>query len=72
MLFRSPRRRAAPSGADWEENLIGVNAGGWGLRIKTEDMAKFAQHRRPAQGGAAIAVARAGFGRGDECDFHWR
>ncbi len=31
------------SGADWEENLIGVNAGGWGLRIKTEDMAKFAQ-----------------------------
>jgi CubicO group peptidase (beta-lactamase class C family) len=31
------------SGMDWEENLIGVNTGGWGLRIKTEDMAKFAQ-----------------------------
>lgn len=31
------------NGADWEENLMGVNVGGWGLRIKTEDMAKFAQ-----------------------------
>jgi hypothetical protein len=27
---------------DWEENLQGINTGGWGLRVKTEDMAKFA------------------------------
>lgn len=31
------------SGMDWEENLAGVNTGGWGLRIKTEDMAKLGQ-----------------------------
>ena len=30
-------------GMDWEENLQGINSGGWGLRIHTEDMAKFAQ-----------------------------
>jgi CubicO group peptidase (beta-lactamase class C family) len=30
-------------GADWEEDLQGYQVGGWGLRIKTEDMAKFAQ-----------------------------
>jgi hypothetical protein len=27
--------------ADWEEDANGINVGGWGLRIKTEDMAKF-------------------------------
>jgi CubicO group peptidase (beta-lactamase class C family) len=26
---------------DWEEDPKGINVGGWGLRIKTEDMAKF-------------------------------
>ena len=31
------------SGMDWEENLMGVNTGGWGLRVKTEDMAKLGQ-----------------------------
>jgi len=30
-------------GADWETDPMGINAGGWGLRIKTEDMAKFGQ-----------------------------
>jgi len=28
---------------DWETDLQGINTGGWGLRLKTEDMAKFAQ-----------------------------
>jgi CubicO group peptidase (beta-lactamase class C family) len=28
---------------DWENNPQGINTGGWGLRVKTEDMAKFAQ-----------------------------
>jgi CubicO group peptidase (beta-lactamase class C family) len=28
---------------DWETDLMGTNTGGWGLRIKTEDIAKFAQ-----------------------------
>jgi hypothetical protein len=31
------------SGMDWEENLMSVNTGGWGLRLKTEDMAKVGQ-----------------------------
>ncbi|MBE7179155.1 MAG: serine hydrolase, partial [Mucilaginibacter polytrichastri] len=31
------------SGADWEESPQGINTGGWGLRLKTEDMAKFGQ-----------------------------
>jgi hypothetical protein len=31
------------SGMDWEENLMAINTGGWGLRIKTEDMAKLGQ-----------------------------
>jgi Beta-lactamase len=31
------------TGMDWEENLMSVNTGGWGLRIKTEDMAKVGQ-----------------------------
>lgn len=30
-------------GADWENDLSGVNVGGWGLRVRTEDIAKFAQ-----------------------------
>jgi len=29
------------TGEDWETNPQGVNTGGWGLRLKTEDMAKF-------------------------------
>ena len=31
------------NGMDWETDLQGINTGGWGLRLKTEDMAKFAQ-----------------------------
>ena len=30
-------------GADWEIDPHGINTGGWGLRLKTEDMAKFGQ-----------------------------
>jgi hypothetical protein len=30
-------------GADWETDWQGINTGGWGLRLKTEDMAKFAE-----------------------------
>ncbi|MBK9012846.1 MAG: serine hydrolase [Saprospiraceae bacterium] len=30
-------------GMDWEKDLLGYDVGGWGLRLKTEDMAKFAQ-----------------------------
>jgi CubicO group peptidase (beta-lactamase class C family) len=30
-------------GIDWETDLMGINSGGWGLRLKTEDMAKFGQ-----------------------------
>lgn len=28
------------SAVDWEENNKGINTGGWGIRVKTEDMAK--------------------------------
>ena len=31
------------TGIDWETDLKGINTGGWGLRLKTEDMAKFGQ-----------------------------
>jgi CubicO group peptidase (beta-lactamase class C family) len=31
------------TGMDWESDPIGINKGGWGLSIKTEDMAKFGQ-----------------------------
>jgi len=31
------------SGIDWERDPMGINTGGWGLRLKTEDMAKFGQ-----------------------------
>lgn len=30
-------------GIDWELNPEGINSGGWGLRLKTADMAKFGQ-----------------------------
>jgi len=30
-------------GVDWEISPQGINSGGWGLRVKTEDMAKFGQ-----------------------------
>ncbi len=30
-------------GIDWETDTKGINTGGWGLRLKTEDMAKFAE-----------------------------
>jgi CubicO group peptidase (beta-lactamase class C family) len=30
-------------GMDWEVDPRGINTGGWGLRIRTEDMAKFGQ-----------------------------
>lgn len=31
------------TGMDWEIDPKGINTGGWGLRLKTEDMAKFGQ-----------------------------
>ncbi len=33
----------AIEGEDWEVDPRGINTGGWGLRLKTEDMAKFGQ-----------------------------
>jgi CubicO group peptidase (beta-lactamase class C family) len=30
-------------GQDWEVDPIGINTGGWGLRVKTEDIARFGQ-----------------------------
>jgi CubicO group peptidase (beta-lactamase class C family) len=33
----------AIEGMDWEVDPNGINTGGWGLRLKTEDMAKFGQ-----------------------------
>jgi CubicO group peptidase (beta-lactamase class C family) len=30
-------------GIDWETDSQGINTGGWGLRLKTEDLAKFGQ-----------------------------
>ncbi len=30
-------------GVDWETDPSGINVGGWGLRLKTEDMARFGQ-----------------------------
>jgi hypothetical protein len=35
--------RLGIEGADWETNPEGINTGGWGLRLKTEDLAKFGQ-----------------------------
>jgi CubicO group peptidase (beta-lactamase class C family) len=31
------------TGLDWETDLQGIQVGGWGIRVKTEDMAKFGQ-----------------------------
>lgn len=31
------------TGMDWESDPKGINTGGWGLRLKTEDLAKFGQ-----------------------------
>ncbi|MBB6108724.1 CubicO group peptidase, beta-lactamase class C family [Mucilaginibacter lappiensis] len=31
------------TGMDWEINKQGINTGGWGLRVKTEDLAKLGQ-----------------------------
>lgn len=31
------------SGMDWEVSPEGINTGGWGLRLRTEDMARFGQ-----------------------------
>jgi len=31
------------TGTDWENDPNGINVGGWGLRVKTEDIARFAQ-----------------------------
>ena len=33
----------AIEGMDWETDPVGINTGGWGLRLRTEDMAKFGQ-----------------------------
>ena len=33
----------AIEGMDWEVDTKGINTGGWGLRLRTEDMAKFGQ-----------------------------
>jgi CubicO group peptidase (beta-lactamase class C family) len=43
--YLAPRLFAplAIEGYRWDENPDGVNTGGWGLYIKTEDMAKFGQ-----------------------------
>ena len=30
-------------GMDWETDPMGINTGGWGLRVKTEDIARFGQ-----------------------------
>ncbi|MFC0776255.1 serine hydrolase domain-containing protein [Terrimonas alba] len=30
-------------GVDWETDPMGINTGGWGLRVKTEDIARFGQ-----------------------------
>jgi CubicO group peptidase (beta-lactamase class C family) len=30
-------------GADWENNPQGINVGGWGMRVRTEDIARFGQ-----------------------------
>jgi CubicO group peptidase (beta-lactamase class C family) len=43
--YLTPRLFAPLSivGYDWETNPEGINTGGWGLRLKTEDLAKFGQ-----------------------------
>ena len=46
------------SGMDWEENLMSINTGGWGLRVKTEDMAKLGQLYLQKGNGMAIRYCR--------------
>ena len=43
--FLKPRlfEPLAIDGMDWEVDPRGINTGGWGLRLKTEDMTKFGQ-----------------------------
>lgn len=43
--YLTPRlfRPLGITGMDWEVDPRGVNTGGWGLRLKTEDMARFGQ-----------------------------
>jgi CubicO group peptidase (beta-lactamase class C family) len=43
--FLKPRlfEPLAIEGMDWEVDPHGINVGGWGLRLKTEDMARFGQ-----------------------------
>lgn len=43
--FLKPRlfEPLAIEGMDWEVDPHGINTGGWGMRLKTEDMAKFGQ-----------------------------
>lgn len=43
--YLTPRllRPLGITGVDWEVDPHGINTGGWGLRLKTEDMARFGQ-----------------------------
>jgi CubicO group peptidase (beta-lactamase class C family) len=43
--FLEPRLMAplGMTGLDWETDLLGIQTGGWGIRVKTEDMAKLGQ-----------------------------
>jgi CubicO group peptidase (beta-lactamase class C family) len=43
--YLTPRlfRPLGINGIDWETDPKGINTGGWGLRLRTEDMAKFGQ-----------------------------
>jgi len=43
--YLTPRlfRPLGIEGMDWETDPMGINTGGWGLRVKTEDLAKFGQ-----------------------------
>ncbi|MBO9637641.1 MAG: serine hydrolase [Siphonobacter aquaeclarae] len=45
LQYLTPRlfRPLGIEGADWEQDPSGINTGGWGLRLKTEDIAKFGQ-----------------------------
>jgi len=43
--YLSPRlfKPLGIQGVDWETDPVGINVGGWGFRVKTEDIARFAQ-----------------------------
>lgn len=45
LTYLTPRLfgRLGIEGADWEVDPNGINTGGWGLRLHTEDIAKFGQ-----------------------------